>query len=81
MNWVRRGLRVGFEQLTPKLQIRQLSVVTIDGWESARIIEHFMPDAAYIVVGASLTAGVNRAFGDLKASWKWRSSTGGPTRI
>ncbi|KAI2834845.1 hypothetical protein CAN33_0055040 [Aspergillus niger] len=74
MNRVRRGLRAGFEQLAPELQTRQLSVITIDGGGSARIIDQFRPDAAFIVVGASLTTGVNRAPGDLKVSWKWRSS-------
>ncbi|PYH96883.1 hypothetical protein BO71DRAFT_417476 [Aspergillus ellipticus CBS 707.79] len=48
MNRVRRGLRVGFEQLAPELQTRQLSVITIDGGGSARIIDQFRPDAAFI---------------------------------
>ncbi|PYI18514.1 hypothetical protein BO86DRAFT_389452 [Aspergillus japonicus CBS 114.51] len=74
MSRLRRGLRAGFDQLAPKLQIRQLSVITIDGGGSARIINQFRPDAAFIVVGASLTTGANRAPGDWKVSWKWRSS-------
>lgn len=51
---------------------QQLSEVTIDGRGSARIIDQFRPDAAFIIVGASLSTGVNRAPGDLN-SWKWRS--------
>ncbi|KAL2859133.1 uncharacterized protein BJX67DRAFT_59449 [Aspergillus lucknowensis] len=74
MNRVRRGLRAGFEQLEPELRIRHLSKVTIDGGGSAQIINQFRPDAAFIVVGASLSTGVNRAPGDLKVSWKWKSS-------
>ncbi|KAE8151507.1 hypothetical protein BDV25DRAFT_171371 [Aspergillus avenaceus] len=70
MNRVRRGLRAGFEQLAPELQTRQLSVITIDGGGSARIIDQFRPDTAFIVVGASLTTGVNRAPGDLKREYK-----------
>jgi hypothetical protein len=52
----------------------RLSEITIDGGGSARIIDQFRPDAAFIVVEASLSTGVNRAPGDLKVSWKWRSS-------
>ncbi|KAJ5707371.1 hypothetical protein N7488_007172 [Penicillium malachiteum] len=74
MTRVRHALRAGFEQLFPDLGILQLSEITIDGGESARIIDQFRPDAAFIVVGASLSTGVNRAPGDLKVSWKWRSS-------
>lgn len=44
------------------------------GGGSARVIDQFRPDTAFIVVGASLSTGVNRAPGDLKVSWKWRSS-------
>ncbi|PYI35161.1 hypothetical protein BP00DRAFT_484208 [Aspergillus indologenus CBS 114.80] len=74
MSRLRLGLRAGFEQLAPELHIWQLSVITIDGGGSARIIDQFRPNAAFIVVGASLTTSVNRAPGDLKVSWKWRSS-------
>ena len=74
MTRVRRALRAGFEQLSPQLAILQLSEITIDGGGSARVIDQFRPDTAFIVVGASLPTGVNRAPGDLKVSWKWRSS-------
>ncbi|KAJ5808833.1 hypothetical protein N7474_010102 [Penicillium riverlandense] len=74
MNRVRRALRAGFEQLSPQLATHRLSETTIDGGGSARIVDQFRPDAAFIVVGASLSTGVNRAPGDLKVSWKWRSS-------
>lgn len=73
MTRVRRALRAGFEQLAPVLAAQRLSEVTIDGGGSARVIDQFRPDTAFIVVGSSLT-GVNRAPGDLKVSWKWRSS-------
>lgn len=74
MTRVRRTLRAGFEQLSPELVIPRLSEMTIDGGGSARIIDQFRPDTAFIVVGASLSIGINRAPGDLKVSWKWRSS-------
>ncbi|PYH81977.1 hypothetical protein BO82DRAFT_354146 [Aspergillus uvarum CBS 121591] len=71
MSRLRRGRRAGFEQPAPELQLRQLSVIIIDGGGSARIIDQFRPDAAFIVVGASLTTGANRAPGELeKVSWK-----------
>lgn len=74
MTRVRRALRAGFQQLAPELRVRQLSATTIDGGGSARIIDQFRPDIAFIVVDASLSTGVNRAPGDLKVSWKWESS-------
>lgn len=74
MTRVRRALRAGFEQLSTQLGVLRLSEITIDGGGSARIIDQFRPDTAFIVVGASLSTGVNRAPGDLKVSWKWRSS-------
>lgn len=74
LNRVRRALRAGFEQLAPELRPRRLSIVTLDGGGSARIVDQFRPDIAYVVSGASLTTGDNRAPGDLKVSWKWNSS-------
>lgn len=80
MRRVRRALRAGFEQLVPEVELeqRRLSVVTIDGGGAAEIIDQFRPDVAYIVVGppgGNLLPGANRAPGELKVSWKWRSST------
>lgn len=70
MTCVRRILRTGFEQLSPQLAILQLSEITIDRERSAKVIDQFRPDTAFIVVGASLPIDVNRAPGDLKISWK-----------
>ena len=70
----RCALRADFEQLAPVLAAQRLWEVTIDGGGYTRLIDQFRTDTAFIVVGASLSTGVNRAPGNLKVSWKWRSS-------
>jgi hypothetical protein len=65
---VRRALRVSFEQLSRELGILRLSEIIIDRGGSARIIDQFRADTAFIVVRASLSTCVNRAPRDLKVS-------------
>ncbi|KAK9236647.1 hypothetical protein V1525DRAFT_457464 [Lipomyces kononenkoae] len=71
---VRHALRAGFEQLAPELLPRQLSAVTLDGGGSAALLDRFSPDTAFVAVDGSYSTSHNRAPGDLKVSWKWRSS-------
>jgi hypothetical protein len=70
----RCALRAGFEQLARVLAAQRLWGVTIDGGGYTGVIDQFRTDTAFIVVGASLSIGVNKAPGNLKVSWKWRSS-------
>ncbi|EDP49851.1 hypothetical protein KXW98_007105 [Aspergillus fumigatus] len=71
---VRRALRAGFEQLAPQLPARQLSQITFDGGSAAALLDQFKPDTAYVVVGGNYANSTNRGPGDLKVSWKWKSS-------
>ena len=73
LNRVRRGLRAGFEELAPHLQQLRLAPVTIDEAGSAAFVDNCRPDTACVLVGGTFGQTDNRAPGDLKVSWKWRS--------
>ncbi|KAJ5569498.1 uncharacterized protein N7459_008928 [Penicillium hispanicum] len=70
---VRRALRAGFEALTPHLQQLNLVPVTFDDASSAAYIDQHRPDTAFVIVGGNYDTNANRAPGDLKVSWQWRS--------
>ncbi|RAQ79518.1 hypothetical protein COH21_012819 [Aspergillus flavus] len=70
---VRRALRAGFEELAPRLQQLNLVPITFDGGGSAAYIDQFRPDTAFVVMGGTYADSTNRAPGDMKVSWKWRS--------
>ncbi|PYI09803.1 hypothetical protein BO78DRAFT_394685 [Aspergillus sclerotiicarbonarius CBS 121057] len=70
---VRRGLRETFGQ-DQNQQLAHLTPVTIDGGTSAIIRDLFKPDLAIRRTQDMLGAGANRAPGDLKVSWKWKST-------
>ncbi|ODM15764.1 hypothetical protein SI65_08998 [Aspergillus cristatus] len=73
-NRIRRALHATFQFLRPQLNVLRLSEVSLDGGSSAEIIDQFRPDIAFSVIGGSYATNPNRAPGDLKVSWKWRSS-------
>ncbi|KAJ9322391.1 hypothetical protein DTO027B5_128 [Paecilomyces variotii] len=68
---VRRALRAGFMHLGNQNGITPLS---FDVGEYARTIHQFKPDIAYFVDGLPEGSANNRAPGDIKPSWKWRSA-------
>ncbi|PWY74452.1 hypothetical protein BO70DRAFT_364426 [Aspergillus heteromorphus CBS 117.55] len=70
---VRRALRAGFEELAPRLQQLSLVPITFDGGGSAAFIDQFRPDTAFVILGGTYADSTNRAPGDIKVSWKWRS--------
>ncbi|OQD78098.1 hypothetical protein PENANT_c089G00421 [Penicillium antarcticum] len=70
---IRRALRAGFEELAPQLQQLSLVPITFDGGGSAAYVDHFRPDTAFVTLGATYAVSTNRAPGDMKVSWKWRS--------
>ncbi|KGY15780.1 hypothetical protein PABG_11441 [Paracoccidioides brasiliensis Pb03] len=45
--------------------------------EAARAIENYKPDTAYFDIHAAPATAPNRAPGDVKPSWKWRTDMGG----
>ncbi|KAG0159971.1 hypothetical protein PDIDSM_7498 [Penicillium digitatum] len=71
---VRRALRAGFEELAPRLQQLSLVPITFDGGGSAAYVDQFRPDTAFVAVGGTYANSTNRAPGDIKVSWKWRSN-------
>ncbi|OJD19821.1 hypothetical protein AJ78_00180 [Emergomyces pasteurianus Ep9510] len=54
--------------------MNNLTPVSLDVGESAKIIDGFTPGTAYFEVALSAGAGPNRAPGDVKPSWKWRTA-------
>lgn len=71
---LRRALRTSFQQLTPQIANLQLTPITIDIGDGARIIDNFRPDIAFFQAGSTLNTSPNRCPGDLKVSWKWGSN-------
>lgn len=70
---IRRALRAGFEHLAP-LSERRLVSVTLDYGSQGMVINNFKPDTAFLSTSPDHPSSANRAPGDLKVSWKWRSS-------
>jgi hypothetical protein len=70
---IRRSLRAGFEQNTSLTATLNHEAVTFDGGSAATLLDQFKPDTAVIRSSDTLGTGDNRAPGDLKVSWKWKS--------
>lgn len=70
---VRRALRKTFEHLAPLSERRLVSVGLENGFE-ALIIDQYKPDTAFRLIDPTDPSSPNRAPGELKVSWKWKSS-------
>ncbi|KAK2798720.1 hypothetical protein FQN50_008758 [Emmonsiellopsis sp. PD_5] len=74
---IRRSLRVGFAFLANNGGMQGQTELCFDVGESARAIENYKPDTAYFDIHAAPAAAPNRAPGDVKPSWKWRTDMRG----
>lgn len=76
---VRRALRTGFNQLHSNNQLDEFTPLGFDVGEAATTPSGFKPDIAYYELPCG--SGPNRAPGDVKPSWKWRTTMamGSPT--
>jgi hypothetical protein len=70
---IRRSLRVGFAFLAANSGMLGRTELCFDVGESARTIETYKPDTAYFDIHAAPATAPNRAPGDVKPSWKWRT--------
>ncbi|EEH40548.1 hypothetical protein PAAG_09001 [Paracoccidioides lutzii Pb01] len=71
---VRRALRTGFDRLMTINQMNNLTPVSFDVGERAKVIDASKPDTAYFAVALPAGTGPNRAPGDVKPSWKWSTA-------
>ncbi|ODH12710.1 hypothetical protein ACO22_07992 [Paracoccidioides brasiliensis] len=74
---IRRSLRVGFSFLANNGGMQGRTELCFDVGEAARAIENYKPDTAYFDIHAAPATAPNRAPGDVKPSWKWRTDMGG----
>jgi hypothetical protein len=70
---MRRSLRVGFAFLAGNGGMQGRTELSFDDGELARTIQTYTPDLAYFDVHAIEGTTANRAPGDVKPSWKWRT--------
>ncbi|RLL93207.1 hypothetical protein CFD26_101972 [Aspergillus turcosus] len=70
---VRRALRAGFEQNPSLTAAANHEAVTFDGGSAVTLLDQFKPDTAILRSSDIVGTGDNRAPGDLKVSWKWKS--------
>src|SRR5271155_1504793 len=70
---IRRSLRAGFATLTGNNRMRNLTEVSFDAGEAARLVDNFIPDLAFFVDN-QFGIGANRVPGDIKPSWKWSTA-------
>jgi len=70
---IRRSLRAGFATLTGNNRMRNLTEVSFDAGEAARLVDNFIPDLAFFVEN-QFGIGANRVPGDIKPSWKWSTA-------